>query len=233
MKVNISKPLKSIDSDVAQVCEDGHVVNWFSRESASRNREFCPECGKKTQTQCLQCSTPIEGGILHLGLIDPESMRDPNNVKRQIFGWDEGKSIPDHCGKCGQAFPWAGKANDKKNGKQSADQLGSLAVVGSGNVIQFHSSNSSQTASVSILKIEESVKKLSELIGQSSVSDLDKEEANAALERIHQLAQKPKSVEVLTTANEKLELVKNTIGTAVELSKIAAPYIAILANHFA
>src|SRR5260221_5085230 len=109
MRVDITKPLQSIDSDVAQVCENGNVVNWFSRESTSRNRDFCPECGKKTQTQCSQCGASIEGGMLHLGLIDPDSMRDPNNVKQQILGWDKGKSIPDHCGKCGQACSCAGK----------------------------------------------------------------------------------------------------------------------------
>jgi Uncharacterized protein conserved in bacteria (DUF2321) len=233
MRVDISKPLKSIDSDVAQVCENGHVVNWFSDEFSSHNRGFCPECGKKTQTQCSQCNDPIEGGILHLGLIDPDSMRDRNNLKQQIIGWDDGKSIPEHCGKCGQAFPWAGKALNTKKQKQSNSPLGSFAVVGNGNTIQFQSPNSSQAASVSILQIEETIKRLNELVRECPANELDKEDATAALERIRQLAEKPKNAEVFARANEKLELVKNTIGTAVELGKIAVPYIAILANHFA
>ena len=99
--------------------------------------------------------------------------------------------------------------------------------------IQIHSPHSTQTVSVTLTKIDESVKNLGELIYKCSASELDKEEAIAALDRIRQLAEKSKSPEVLAKANEKLELVKNTIGTAVELSKVAAPYIALLANHFA
>lgn len=99
--------------------------------------------------------------------------------------------------------------------------------------IQIQSPNSSQNVSISLNQVEVSLEKLKDLLSKSSINELDKEEALAAIDRINQLAHKPKTNDVIARAKEKLELVKNTIGTAVELSKITAPYIALIGEHFA
>ena len=199
MKVDISKPLKSIDSDVAQVCEDGHVVNWFSREATSRNRDFCPECGKKTQTQCSQCGDPIEGGILHLGLIDPDSMRDCNNVKQQIIGWDKGKSIPDHCGKCGQAFPLAGKQPHLSSSSQPKTTAPVFINNSPGANVNLGSGNIHQQVTW--------VKHFNQKIEKANASVEEKQKAKSILEKI-----------------SENKLLNTILGAAVgELTKAALP----------
>jgi len=97
----------NIEQDIAQVCENGHVVNSFSIWATSHNHQFCPDCGSKTQTQCAQCSTPIKGGIRHLGLTDPTT-----HERHTLFREDV-KSVPSFCPKCGHKFPWAEKQNNK------------------------------------------------------------------------------------------------------------------------
>jgi hypothetical protein len=99
--------------------------------------------------------------------------------------------------------------------------------------VQVGNQNSTQTVSVHLTQLNESVAKLKQLVSESGVSSLEKEDAILALERISQLAAKEKSPEVVAKAKEKLELVRSTIGAAVDLSKIAAPYIAMLGEHFA
>jgi hypothetical protein len=61
---------------------------------------------------------------------------------------------------------------------------------------------------------------------------LDKEDALLALERLNQLAQKEKTSDVIAKAKDKLDLVIKTLQVSTELSKIAAPYITLLAAHF-
>lgn len=96
----------SIAQDIAQVCENGHVVNSFAVWASSQNHDFCPSCGAKTQTKCKQCETPIKGGVRHLGLTDPDTGEQHTMLKENV------KSIPAFCPKCGQKFPWAGKQAD-------------------------------------------------------------------------------------------------------------------------
>ncbi|HXE41752.1 MAG TPA: DUF2321 domain-containing protein, partial [Candidatus Baltobacteraceae bacterium] len=73
----------------------------------SQNHDFCPECGAKTQTKCMYCETPIEGGICYLGLIDLETH------KQRVTLGDDLESVPAFCSKCGKKFPWHGKLSDK------------------------------------------------------------------------------------------------------------------------
>jgi hypothetical protein len=98
--------------------------------------------------------------------------------------------------------------------------------------IQFQSPNSTQTVSISITKFDESVEKLARLVGQCPASELDKEEAVAALERLRQLSKKDTSEEVVTRAKDKLEIVKGVLETAKGISEIAAPYLGMLSAHF-
>ena len=124
--------------------------------------------------------------------------------------------------------------NPKSKDRVSTSRPTSIVVHG--NVIggiQSNSPNSTQAVSVTLTKVDESIKQLGDLVSRSSASELDKEEAVAALERVRTLTTKAKSAEVIAKANEKLDLVKKTIGTAVELSKIAAPYITLLGEYFA
>lgn len=123
-----------------------------------------------------------------------------------------------------------GFLRDSKQAAQSASIVVHGNVVGG---IQANSPNSMQMVSTSLTHLDESFTKLRECVEQSLADELDKEDASAALDLLRKLAQKPKSPEVFARAKEKLELVERTINTAAGLSKIAAPYIALLASHFA
>jgi hypothetical protein len=102
----------SIEQDIAQVCEKGHVVNSFAVWASSQNHDFCPTCGAKTQTKCTNCNTPIQGGVRHLGLTEPGE-KEPRTMFREDV-----KTIPAYCVKCGQKFPWAGKQPDLSPSRQ-------------------------------------------------------------------------------------------------------------------
>lgn len=127
----------NIAQDIAQVCENGHVVNSFSVWAASQNLDFCPICGAKTQTKCTRCETPIKGGFRHLGLTDPDTGEQHTMLKEDI------KSIPAFCPKCGQKFPWAGKQPDVSPHHPTSttpifinNSPGTNVNVGSGNIHQ-------------------------------------------------------------------------------------------------
>jgi hypothetical protein len=99
--------------------------------------------------------------------------------------------------------------------------------------VQIGNEHSSQSVSVQLSQVDRSISELQKMIPQTAASELDKEEALHALDRLTQLSKKEKSPDVIAKAKDKLEIVKNVIGTAVDLGKIATPYIAILGSHFA
>jgi hypothetical protein len=98
--------------------------------------------------------------------------------------------------------------------------------------VQVGSHSSTQSVVVNFSEVESSLCALKKLIPKSEATELKKEEALFALERIAQLSKKEKNSEVIALAKDKLEIVKNTIQTAVELGKIAAPHIGLLAQFF-
>jgi hypothetical protein len=76
--------------DVAQVCENGHVVNDSVRDIPERNAPFCSRCGSKTITACPTCNTLIRGHYNVPGVI----------------GFSPKYRAPAHCYHCGAPFPW-------------------------------------------------------------------------------------------------------------------------------
>ncbi len=72
--------------DVAQICQNGHVVNKFTHRYPENNQDFCQTCGTATMTLCPACHTPIRGGY-----------------------WDpfvDRYEVPKFCINCGEPFPW-------------------------------------------------------------------------------------------------------------------------------
>lgn len=168
MKVDIPK-LKNIDSDVAQVCENGHVVNSFAVWASSQNHDFCPLCGAKTQTKCTGCETPIKGGIRHLGLLDPDTGEQHTMFREDV------KSIPAFCPKCGQKFPWAEKQSNISQHRPTSitpifisNSPGTNVNVGSGNIHQEIAW----------------VKHLEQQIEKENASEVEKEKAKSLLNKI-------------------------------------------------
>jgi hypothetical protein len=96
--------------------------------------------------------------------------------------------------------------------------------------IQLDSPHATQNFSVQVLQVDENIRHLRELLQKAHISELDKEEATHALDRILQLSRKERSPEVISKLKEKLELVKTTFDLAKDIAAAATPYLAAIAQ---
>jgi hypothetical protein len=72
--------------DVAQICQNGHIVNGGFIDYPQHNQNFCEHCGSATITKCPDCNTTIRGyyrGSMTLSYI-----------------------VPSFCINCGQPYLW-------------------------------------------------------------------------------------------------------------------------------
>ena len=81
--------------DVQQVCENGHIRNDTIKYRPEANEEYCTLCGKKTITQCPECSTDIRGAML---ISKPRGGR-PSPCESLTVA-------PAYCLSCGKPYPW-------------------------------------------------------------------------------------------------------------------------------
>ena len=99
--------------DVAQICLNGHVVNNSSISHPAHNADYCPDCGKKTITECPKCTAKIRGDYRVSGL--------------SSFGESP---APAFCYKCGARYPWtesslsAAREYMREVGRLDANELG-------------------------------------------------------------------------------------------------------------
>jgi hypothetical protein len=75
--------------DVAQICENGHVVNDRTQRNPQSNQKYCDDCGKRTITQCPKCSEPIRGHAYY----------EHGSLANTI-------PSPNCCIECGNPYPW-------------------------------------------------------------------------------------------------------------------------------
>ena len=75
--------------DVAQICENGHVVNSMARDYPDSNQKHCDKCGASTIMVCPSCQTEIRG-VYHVP---------------SVIGFYE-YDAPAFCYECGKPFPW-------------------------------------------------------------------------------------------------------------------------------
>ena len=93
--------------DVAQICENGHIVNSMAHDYPSSNQDHCDRCGTPTIMACPSCQTAIRG-FFH----------DP-------IGLGSSYATPAFCHKCGIPFPWT--AASLQAAEELADELDGLA----------------------------------------------------------------------------------------------------------
>jgi hypothetical protein len=86
--------------DVAQVCLNGHVINWSSQTYPQHNANFCKKCGAKTINACPKCDANIRGEYHAPGIISFSSAEAPP---------------PSYCINCGAAYPWTKTKLDAAN----------------------------------------------------------------------------------------------------------------------
>lgn len=97
--------------DLAQICDNGHVINSMAYGYPQSNQNFCDRCGAKTTTQCPECLTNIRGyyhvpGVFTTG------------------GYD----APSYCFNCRAAYPWTQSSLEAAN--KLADETESLTKEG-------------------------------------------------------------------------------------------------------
>jgi hypothetical protein len=76
-----------MEYDVAQICENGHVINSYHASSPENDQKFCDKCGAPTIAECPTCHAPIRGNVLY----------DFPNLNFMAPGF---------CLNCGKPFPW-------------------------------------------------------------------------------------------------------------------------------
>ena len=74
----------------AEVCLNGHCTTSFVEENPERRGQYCPKCGSKTITQCLNCSANIRGRYVDPNFVDLVTKYKP----------------PNYCHSCGKPLPW-------------------------------------------------------------------------------------------------------------------------------
>ena len=75
--------------DVAQICQNGHVITHRLRCYPEQGKNFCDWCGAPTLSQCPQCGADIPGQYEGEGLFSP--------------AW---YMAPRFCRDCGKPYPW-------------------------------------------------------------------------------------------------------------------------------
>jgi hypothetical protein len=105
------------------------------------------------------------------------------------------------------------------------DIYGGVQLGGHGNTQNISISNTVNP------DFQASISSLVELIKQSSINELDKEELVADLDRVNQLSTKEQTTEVIDRAQKKITIIK----TALEVSDLAlkfSPYLIPIAKFF-
>jgi hypothetical protein len=96
--------------DTAQICINGHIVNWMSKDKPEYNKNYCEKCGVSTITSCQQCNSIIKG-YRHAGRFNMEEF-DKGLVERihQIpdvaLAYNASLKLPSFCPDCGKPYPW-------------------------------------------------------------------------------------------------------------------------------
>lgn len=73
--------------DVAQICENGHVVSTgVTQVQSYRASKYCTKCGAESLEECLKCGSSIRGDLLN--------------------GRGVAYARPAYCHDCGDAYPW-------------------------------------------------------------------------------------------------------------------------------
>lgn len=94
--------------DTAQICLNGHVINYMAASYPLSNQKFCAVCGSRTITECPCCNSPIRGAF---------------HVARVVRSHRYNK--PSYCHNCGNPFPWS--IASLEAAKELADELDELS----------------------------------------------------------------------------------------------------------
>jgi len=94
--------------EVAQICENGHLINDHAGSRQAYNQNACCKCGKPTHTCCPDCRTYIPGCKHEVRQIS--SSTNPNDRQAKTYSvvtcQKEPYVVPLYCLNCGKPYPW-------------------------------------------------------------------------------------------------------------------------------
>ncbi|MBL7125718.1 MAG: DUF2321 domain-containing protein [Dehalococcoidales bacterium] len=115
--------------DTAQICTNGHVINWMSVSRPDYNRGFCGKCGASTVTNCQYCNAKIMG-YYHVGRFTIEEhkkrMREIlHPLPNATLDYNTGLTLPSFCSGCGKPYPWT--ETKLKAAQELSDEIENLS----------------------------------------------------------------------------------------------------------
>jgi len=113
--------------DTAQICANGHVINWMSISKPEYNKKFCYKCGAPTINNCPNCNAPI-GGYYHEAHVAYEEL---DTMVNEILNPPPETILdytipPSFCPGCGKPYPWT--EAKLKAAKELTDMLEELSL---------------------------------------------------------------------------------------------------------
>ena len=84
-----ARPRRDDWYETAQVCLNGHAITQFATSSPEQKRDYCPQCGAKTITECPSCGTTIKGYY----------------QQTNVLGGMTKYVVPRFCDGCGKPYP--------------------------------------------------------------------------------------------------------------------------------
>ena len=115
--------------DTAQICANGHVINWMSISKPEYNRGFCDKCGAPTTTNCQYCDAKImsyyHAGRFTLEEHDKRMREIMDRIPNAVLDYNTALTLPIFCSNCGKPYPWT--EAKLKAAKDLSDELDNLS----------------------------------------------------------------------------------------------------------
>lgn len=106
--------------DVAQICENGHLITKHFNTHPEERAEYCPQCSAKTISCCPSCGAAIRGcqheilSFKNQALISYDD-EERYHIETRTSCMTSDYTPPAYCYKCGKAYPWTQKLLDEAN----------------------------------------------------------------------------------------------------------------------
>ncbi len=116
--------------DTAQICTNGHIINWMSIDKPEYNKKFCDKCGEPTITNCQHCNAIIKG-YRHAGRFTHEEFNKRidealHQIPDVALAYNTSLKRPSFCPDCGKPYPWTEAM--VKTAKELAGELNKLSL---------------------------------------------------------------------------------------------------------
>jgi hypothetical protein len=115
--------------DTAQICINGHIINWMSIDKPEYNKHFCEKCGAVTITNCQHCNAIIKGyryaGRFTMEEFNKSIVEKLHSIPDVALTYNTSLKRPSFCPDCGKPYPWT--EAKLKAAKELSDEFENLS----------------------------------------------------------------------------------------------------------